>query len=157
MAEKIIRKNFSNYSAWHYRGKLMPRLYERQVSRYVLPLERILSDLEMLKHAFFTDPNDQSPWNYHEWLISLVTPIQVVALVVNDPKTIEVGFSAQIKNLDKLEILLTDEQGSPIPFSLESKNKRDLSYSWFIRLQVEEAPKLMSLYLRQPSAATPSQ
>jgi hypothetical protein len=134
MAEKIIRKNFSNYSAWHYRGKLMPRLYERRESRYVLPLERIISDLDMLKHAFFTDPNDQSPWNYHEWLISLVTPIQVVALVVNEPKTIEIGLSAQVRNLHKLEILLTDEQGSPIPYTLEARNSRDLSYSWLIKL-----------------------
>ena len=58
MAEKIIRKNFSNYSAWHYRGKLMPRLFEKTQGYYALPLERINSDLEMLKHAFFTDPND---------------------------------------------------------------------------------------------------
>jgi geranylgeranyl transferase type-2 subunit alpha len=54
MAEKMIKKNFSNYSAWHYRGKLLPRLYEDEV----IPLEKIKSDLEMLKHAFFTDPND---------------------------------------------------------------------------------------------------
>lgn len=58
MAENIIKKNFSNYSAWHYRGKLMPKLYAHVESKYVLPLERIKSDLEMLKHAFFTDPND---------------------------------------------------------------------------------------------------
>jgi geranylgeranyl transferase type-2 subunit alpha len=58
MAEKIIQKNFSNYSAWHYRGKLMPRLYERTKSRYVLPIERIKEDLELLKHAFFTEPKD---------------------------------------------------------------------------------------------------
>jgi len=50
--------------------------------------------MDMLKHAFFTDPNDQSPWNYHEWLISLVTPIQVVALkVILEDGCIEVGLS----------------------------------------------------------------
>lgn len=73
MAEGIIRKNFSNYSAWHYRGKLMPKLYKGET--YTIPLTQIVADLGLLKHAFFTDPNDQSPWNYHEWLISLVTPI----------------------------------------------------------------------------------
>lgn len=83
MAEKMIKKNFSNFSAWHYRSKLMPKIYERQEGlAYILPVERITQDMEMLKHAFFTDPNDQSPWNYHEWLISLVTPIQIVALNV---------------------------------------------------------------------------
>jgi len=95
MAEKMIKKNFSNYSAWHYRGKLMPKIYDRQVGlAYILPIDRIVQDMDMLKHAFFTDPNDQSPWNYHEWLISLVTPIQVVALkVVSENNTIEVGLS----------------------------------------------------------------
>ena len=73
----------------------MPKIYDRQVGlAYILPIDRIVQDMDMLKHAFFTDPNDQSPWNYHEWLISLVTPIQVVALkVVSENNTIEVGLS----------------------------------------------------------------
>ena len=73
----------------------MPKIYERQEGLiYILPIERIVSDMDMLKHAFFTDPNDQSPWNYHEWLISLVTPIQVVALkAVPESNCIEVGLS----------------------------------------------------------------
>ena len=95
MAEKMIKKNFSNFSAWHYRSKLMPKIYERQEGlAYILPVERITQDMEMLKHAFFTDPNDQSPWNYHEWLISLVTPIQIVALnLLPEQNSIQVGLS----------------------------------------------------------------
>ena len=95
MAEKMIKKNFSNFSAWHYRSKLMPKIYERQEGlAYILPVERITQDMDMLKHAFFTDPNDQSPWNYHEWLISLVTPIQIVALnALPEQNSIQVGLS----------------------------------------------------------------
>ena len=47
---------------------------------YAIPNEQIRADLKRLKHAFFTDPKDQSPWNYHEWLISLVSPIQIVGI-----------------------------------------------------------------------------
>jgi len=77
MAENLIKKNFSNFSAWHYRSKLMPLLYEEDKSRgqYLIPFDKIKEDLALLKHAFFTDPKDQSPWNYHEWLISLIAPV----------------------------------------------------------------------------------
>ena len=73
MALGLIKENFSNYSAWHYRGKLIPKLVEKNGlepnTSYVIPFETILSDFEMLKHAYFTDPKDQSPWNHHEWLL----------------------------------------------------------------------------------------
>ena len=77
MAEKLIKKNFSNYSAWHYRSKLMPELYTRLSNEgpYLIPFSKIKDDLALLKHAFFTDPKDQSPWNYHEWLISILSPV----------------------------------------------------------------------------------
>ena len=60
MAEKLIKKNFSNYSAWHYRSKLLPELYTRLPNEgpYLMPLEKIKEDLALLKHAFFTDPKD---------------------------------------------------------------------------------------------------
>ena len=82
MALGMIKKNFSNFSAWHYRSKLMPLLHNKNGTAvnhldYVIPLTTIEEDLAMLKHAFFTDPKDQSPWNYHEWLLQQVTPVQV--------------------------------------------------------------------------------
>lgn len=60
MAEGLIKKNFSNFSAWHYRSKLMPILYgtERSKENYLIPFDKIKEDLALLKHAFFTDPKD---------------------------------------------------------------------------------------------------
>ena len=134
MAEQIIKKNFSNYSAWHYRGQLMPQLYERTPGAYVLPIERIQEDLEMLKHAFFTEPNDQSPWNYHQWLISLLTPIQVVGVQKVDEKTFEIGFSQPVRNVSLMQVQVESE-GNPLQFTLESKSGRDLSPTWRLILE----------------------
>lgn len=71
----------------------------------------------MLKHAFFTDPKDQSPWNYHEWLISLLSPIQVVAVsleIIEDRTRVIIGLSHKVKNMDKLDVALLDMEGSPV-------------------------------------------
>ena len=59
MALAIIQKNFSNYSAWHYRGKLLPFIkQEAEQAEYAIPLSVITEDLKSLKHAYFTDPKD---------------------------------------------------------------------------------------------------
>ena len=58
MAEALIKKNFSNFSAWHYRSKLMPILYNTKNTDYLIPFDKIQEDLALLKHAFFTDPKD---------------------------------------------------------------------------------------------------
>ncbi len=57
MAEGLIKKNFSNFSAWHYRSKLLPEVFPNEEA-YLIPLEKIKEDFALLKHAFFTDPKD---------------------------------------------------------------------------------------------------
>jgi hypothetical protein len=63
----------------------------------------VQDDLALLKHAFFTDPKDQSPWNYHEWLISIISPVQVVSLttaIESDGKVkIVLGLSQKMKDI----------------------------------------------------------
>lgn len=142
-AKAIINKNFSNYSAWHYRGKLMTYMEEESESRgaYVLPIDSIKEDLQQLKHAYFTDPKDQSPWNYHGWLMSLISPIQVVALRYladcgDDKAGLVIGLSHQVKNFNLLGISLVDKQGEPINLEVVSavSARKTLSNSWLIKI-----------------------
>ena len=55
-----IRNNFSNYSSWHLRSKLLPRLTPTILE----------AELDLIQNAAFTDPNDQSVWFYHKWLVN---------------------------------------------------------------------------------------
>ena len=137
MAKLIISKNFSNYSAWHYRGKLMPIIKSDPDNPYALPLNVIKEDFSSLKHAYFTDPKDQSPWNYHAWLMSLISPIQVVAIrYLPESAEGKVGFvfglSHQVKDFAKLDISFVDREGNPIEYEVCSavSQRRDLSNSW---------------------------
>ncbi|KAL1919759.1 uncharacterized protein VTP21DRAFT_1690 [Calcarisporiella thermophila] len=62
-----LGQNFSNYSAWHNRSRLLPRIVEGKSEKE----RREVADKEfqMVENAFWTDPADQSAWFYHLWLI----------------------------------------------------------------------------------------
>ena len=58
-----INANFSNFSAWHNRTKLIPKLIDDASRQQMLH-----DELELIKGAIYTDPDDQSVWLYHRWL-----------------------------------------------------------------------------------------
>ena len=67
-SQDLIERNFSNYSAWHYRSTLIPLICKDNHKKLK---KRINKELEMVKNAFYTEPNDQSAWLYHRWLLGM--------------------------------------------------------------------------------------
>ncbi|KZT26484.1 rab-protein geranylgeranyltransferase, partial [Neolentinus lepideus HHB14362 ss-1] len=61
-----IEANFSNFSAWHQRSKVYTSMWG---SGKLNKDKCIEEELELVKNALYTDPNDQSAWLYHRWLV----------------------------------------------------------------------------------------
>ncbi|KAF9239665.1 rab-protein geranylgeranyltransferase [Melanogaster broomeanus] len=79
-----ISASFSNFSAWHQRSKVYSSLWNTgqldpvqsreegespseppSIHHVYLPCE----EFDLVHNALFTDPDDQSAWIYHRWLI----------------------------------------------------------------------------------------
>ena len=95
-----IKVNFSNFSAWNYRAKLIAIHFFHHNIAWNTPtaLAFFNDDLQLLKQALYTDPKDQSPWNYHHWLCCNFIPIYVTNVRVDTANnTVSVKYSNVFK------------------------------------------------------------
>lgn len=113
-----IESNFSNFSAWHQRTKLLPHVWAAlQLSQEEVD-GRVDEEFELVKQAMYTDPSDQSVWFYHRWLIDQVVEggrERKVKVLEEECKTIEELFELEPDSkwcaisLAHLNTLLADE------------------------------------------------
>ena len=123
-----IKKNFSNFSAWHYRAKLIPIYFSHS---HILwntqnALDFFNEDLELIKKAMYTDPKDQSPWNYHFWIVTNFSPIFIENIEITD-NTVKIQYSNvfKIKSVVDLQgtncsIKNTDEFSDCLEINIEN-------------------------------------
>lgn len=71
---RMIGTNMSNFSAWHNRGKLIPKLLDETAADDAQRKRMLDDELDWLLKAFYTDERDQSLWFYHQYLICAFSP-----------------------------------------------------------------------------------
>jgi hypothetical protein len=120
---KMIKKSFSNFSSWHYRSKLINLdLVNKKISwSSEEVLEYLKDDLYFIKNAIFTDPRDQSAWNYYNWILSNINPIFVKSIFI-EKHCLKLKLSQKIP-FDKL---------LDLTISNENKNEGSLDLKEFI-------------------------
>ncbi|KAI5371007.1 putative geranylgeranyl transferase type-2 subunit alpha [Septoria linicola] len=67
---KMIESNLSNFSAWHNRGQLIPRLLDERGADDAARRKLYDAEFELITKALYTDSYDQSLWFYHQYLMS---------------------------------------------------------------------------------------
>lgn len=60
--EDKVNDDFANYSAWHHRSVLLPRINK--------DASFLTAELQFVRQAFYTEPDVQSTWFYHRWLLA---------------------------------------------------------------------------------------
>ncbi|XP_030454500.2 geranylgeranyl transferase type-2 subunit alpha 1 isoform X1 [Syzygium oleosum] len=82
--EDLIGNNFSNYSAWHNRSMLLSEILKRK-EQESSSQDIISKEYEFVLNALYTDPDDQSGWFYHLWLLDQTFKVKAPLLVSSWP------------------------------------------------------------------------
>ncbi|XP_022872972.1 geranylgeranyl transferase type-2 subunit alpha 1-like isoform X1 [Olea europaea var. sylvestris] len=92
----MIYDNFSNYSAWHNRSVLLSHLFKKRGERQSHKESVLEEEFEFVRNALFTDPDDQSGWFYHLWLLDQTVKLEPFLLSSWPPH----GSSRSVDYLD---------------------------------------------------------
>ena len=102
-----IQDNFSNGSAFHYRSKLLPLIHAGSSFERG---DRVRQELEFTQNAFFAEPDDQTAWWYHRFLLSWADPFDGSNRDVDDEVVYEYK-STLMEEYNSISELVEEEEG----------------------------------------------
>lgn len=119
-----INKNFSNFSAWHNRSTLIPKIYNLYLQLeapseklpdvydiFKLPRSILTHELELIKTGMYMDSEDTSIWLYMWWLLT------------------EKFFTDELRKEDGAYLAVLEEQLANVE-ELNELEKSDHIYHW---------------------------
>ena len=86
-ATKMVQTNLSNFSAWHARSQLIPRILSERSASSADRKKLFDEEFELITRALYTDPYDQSLWFYHQYLLSTLDASNSNSPSILDPCT----------------------------------------------------------------------
>ncbi|KAL4566092.1 hypothetical protein LXL04_030202 [Taraxacum kok-saghyz] len=149
----MINDNFSNYSAWHNRSVLLTQLLEKKAEGF-FPKEKFLTEeYEFVRNAVFTDPDDQSGWFYHLWLLDQTVKVDMPIMVSSWPPCgseinlpiankvtfpVVLYFNEFVKGITSNTVLIqiNDDEFKDIAWSPLSMNKFGSGQAWVTHLTI---------------------
>lgn len=84
-----IKGDLSNFSAWHSRSRLIPRLLDERQAGNQERRSFLEEELAFIHDALNVGPEDQSLWFYHQFLMASFTPGNEQYAIVTDFSTTE--------------------------------------------------------------------
>ena len=106
-----ISTNFSNYSSWHYRSKLIKDLYMNPEDNGTkITKDFFEKEIELIENAVFTDPNDQSAWVYHRWLFNEYLHNNILKSIKVGNRSIELIFFEKYNIMEKIVSIKLNNQ-----------------------------------------------
>lgn len=93
--EGKINDDFANYSAWHHRSVLLPRIHSEGPDIF------LSAELQFVRQAFYTEPDVQSAWFYHRWLLAGAPARGNKAVVVDGLLEEELAACEELLSIEK--------------------------------------------------------
>ncbi|CAO3691655.1 unnamed protein product [Umbelopsis ramanniana] len=112
-----IKQSFSNYSAWHYRSKVLPSILKDMTDEERTAIGK--KELDLIKNALYTEPDDQSAWLYYWWLVGRV------------PSHVEIVGAYSVPNTSSLFVVFNDEVQLAGDIAVQDEQNNNISGSWY--------------------------
>ncbi|CAL5354741.1 unnamed protein product [Camellia sinensis] len=122
----LINENFSHYSSWHNRSVILSHLLEKRAQGSFSKEKVLTEEYDLVHQALFTNPNDQSGWFYHLWLLEQTVKMENPLLVLPGHLVVLILMYQQMVSWILVLHLLSQVKG--VSSSVHNTNK-DLIWS----------------------------